>query len=207
MAWSMSLCELKERWKKDLCHRGRCRKCQSERVWYNGIRLRKAALRDGDQTVYVADIPVRRLICGDCSARWSRAPFGVPTQAHYQPCVISEAVITDVLSEQRCDASVAKEHGCHRRTLLRWIERVASVAEPAQLMRQVLLESGTPVLPAVPPTVRPRRSRALEALGQRAVWVLMLLEVLTSLAGLSPPGLQHAPRFMPAHVSPNWATG
>ena len=45
------------------------------------------------------------------------------------------------------------------------------------------------------------------ALGQRAVWVLLLLEVLTSLVGLCPPGLRHASRFLPAHVSPSEAAG
>ena len=205
MSRSMSLDEFKERWEQELSHRGRCLQCDSERVWYNGIRLRKATLRDGEQTVFVADIPVRRLLCADCSARWSMAPKGVPTRAHYQPCVVSAAVVTAVLDPTVCDATVAQEHGCHRRTLLRWVERVARVAEPAELMRRVLLESETPVIPAPPPVVRPRRSAALMALGQRAVWVLFLLEVLTSLLGLSPPGLIHIPRFLPALASPSGA--
>jgi hypothetical protein len=116
-------------------------------------------------------------------------------------------VVTDVLDQSICDATVAQEHGCHRRTLLRWVERVAHVAEPAELMRRVLLESDTAVLPAPPPTVRPRRSAALRALGQRALWVLALLEVLTSLVGLPPPGLSHTTRFLPAHVSPPQTAG
>jgi len=203
----MTLDELKERWTKELSYRGRCLRCDSERVWYNGIRLRTATLRDGDRSVFVADIPVRRLLCGDCSARWSHPPTGVPTRAHYQPCVVSQAVLTDVLDDNVCDATVAKEHGCHRRTLLRWVQRVACVAEPAELMRQVLEAAETPVLPAAPPAVRPRRSPALMALGQRAVWVLLLLEVLTSLVGLSPPGLSHTSRFLPAPVSPSEAAG
>jgi transposase-like protein len=207
MSRTMTLDELKERWTKELSHRGRCRKCDSERVWYNGVRLRKATLRDAGQSVFVADIPVRRLLCGDCSARWSHPPTGVPTRAHYQPCVVSEAVVTDVLDQSVCDSTVAKEHGCHRRTLLRWVQRVARLAEPAELMRRVLLESETPVLPAAPPAVRPRRSAVLMAPGQRAVWVLCLLEVLTSLVGLCPPGLSQASRFLPAHVSPWEAAG
>lgn len=204
----MTLCELKERWQQELLHRGPCLKCDSERVWYNGIRLRKATLRDGGRSTFVADIPVRRLLCGDCSARFCRTPTGVPTRAHYQPCVVSEAVLSDVLDENVCDATVAKEHGCHRRTLLRWVARIAQLAEPAELLRRVLLESETPVIPAPPPSVRRRRSSALFALGTRAVWVLCLLEALTSLLGLVPPGLLHAPRFVvPAHVSPSAVVG
>jgi len=113
-------------------------------------------------------------------------------------------VVSDVLNENVCDSTVAKEHGCHRRTLLRWVARIAAVAEPAELLRRVLLESQTPVIPSPPPVVRPRSSAALQALGQRAVWVLCLLEALTSLFGIVPPGLLHAPRFsVPAHVSPS----
>lgn len=204
----MTLCELKERWQQELSCRGRCCTCDSERVWFNGIRLRKATLRDGGRSTFVADIPVRRLLCGDCSARFFRPPTGVPTRAHYQPCVVSEAVVSDVLDETVCDSTVAKEHGCHRRTLLRWVARIAHLAEPAALLRRVLLESGTPVIPTPPPSVRRRRSAALEALGTRAVWVLFLLEALTSLLGLAPPGLLHASRFaMPAHVSPSEVVG
>lgn len=185
--------------------RGRCVRCQSERVWYNGIRWRSASLRDGDQTVFVTDIPVRRLRCGDCSFRWSRAPEGVPTRAHYQPCVVSHAVLTAGLSPQQSDVAVAQTHRCHRRTLRRWIERLACAAQPAELLRAILRESDASVIPSAPPPVRPRRSAAVAARLQRALWVLGLLEILTSLLGLPPPGLSHLPIFLPAHVPPTEA--
>lgn len=95
--------------------------------------------------------------------------MGVPTRAHYQPCMVAEAVTQAVLDEQARDGTVAKEHGCHRRTVLRWVERVALLAEPAQLMSLLLQESQAPVVPAVPSTVRPRRSAVLMAQGLRAV--------------------------------------
>jgi hypothetical protein len=198
----MSINERKERWKAALSQRGRCPQCDGERVWHNGLRRRKATLREGEQTVFVADIPVRRLRCGDCRKRWSRAPEGVVSRAHYQPCVVAEAVTGDVLDVEASDAAVAKEHGCHRRTILRWVVRVAHAAEPAALMRLLLKESDAPVIPTPPPTVRPRRSVSLFALSQRAVQVLCLLEALCSLRGLPPPGLLHAARFVPAVVSP-----
>lgn len=206
MGSSMSLAQLPQRWKMQLSFRGPCVRCQSERVWYNGIRWRTASLRDGDQTVFVTDIPVRRLLCGDCSARWSHAPEGVPTRAHYQPCVVSQAVLTAALDAQQPDAAVATAHRCHRRTLRRWLERVACAASPAELLQRLVLESGVPVLPSAPPPVRPRRSAALTALCQRALWVLFLLDLLTSLCGLSPPGLSHLSLWLPAHVTPSEAT-
>jgi transposase-like protein len=201
----MTIDELKQRWNEALSYRGWCPLCAGECVWHNGIRLRSATLVLGEQTVFVADIPVRRLRCGDCSARWSHAPEGVSTKAHYQPCVVSEAVAKDVLEAQTSDTQVAKEHGCHRRTVPRWISRVAQVAEPASLMRLVLLESGAPVIPALPPVIRPRRSSSLAALCQRAALVLCLLEALCSHRGLCPPGLGHAQELVPALVSPSGA--
>lgn len=201
----MTLEQLKQRWKEALSHRGCCPCCDGERVWHNGIRWRSATLRLEEQTVFVTDIPVRRLCCGDCDARWSHAPQQVCWRAHYQPCVVAEAVAKDVLDEQASDAQVAKEHGCHRRTVQRWIERVAQAGEPAELMRQLLRESGTPVIPVPPPTIRPRRSGRLWALCQRAALVLCLLEALGSHRGLCPPGLQHAHLFVPTLVSPTEA--
>lgn len=202
---SMSLCLLRQRWKMQLTYRGRCLRCQSERVWYNGIRWRSASLRDGDQTVFVTDIPVRRLQCGECSVRWSRAPEGVPTRAHYQPCVVSHAVLTAGLSPQQPDVAIAKTHRCHRRTLLRFIERLACAAPPAELLRRILQESDAAVIPSAPPPSPPRRSAAVAARLQRALWVLGLLDILTSLLGLPPPGLSQLPVFLPAHVPPTEA--
>jgi hypothetical protein len=119
--------------------------------------------------------------------------------------VVAEAVTKDVLDTQSSDTQVAQKHGCHRRTLLRWIERVALMALPAELMCQLLRESEAAVLPPAPPPARPRRSASLFALCQRAVAVLWLLEALASHRGLCPPGLVHAHLFVPALVPPTRA--
>jgi hypothetical protein len=125
----------------------------------------------------------------------------VTSRAQYQPCVVAPAVAATVLGPGT-DTEVAKSYGCHRRTLLRWVGRVAQIQEPGLLARRLAAEADSPELPAPPPP-RPRRSAALRALGQRAVWVLALLEALGSLLGLEPPGLAHAWRFVPAVVSPS----
>jgi hypothetical protein len=111
------------------------------------------------------------------------------------------------MDAQQSDATVAKAHRCHRRTLRRWIERIACAAPPAELLRRLLLESNASVLPSAPPSVRPRRSAAVAARLQRALWVLLLLDLLTSLCGLPPPGLSHLPVLLPAHVTPSEAAG
>lgn len=199
----MWLNKLRERWQAALAQRGPCPRCHSARVWYNGIRQRKASVRQGDETVFIPDIPVRRLRCGDCVWRWSVAPAGIVTPGHYQPCVVAPAVAADVLEEGVNESQVARAYGCARRTVGRWVQRVAKVAEPAVLARRLVQEAETPELPAPPPKVKARRSPARRALGEQAVWVLTLLEALASLCGLAPPGLAHAAQFVPAPVSPS----
>ena len=172
-------------------------------MWRNGIRRRKATVLDDDRAVYVDDVPVRRLRCGLCGARWSRAPEQIESRGHYQPCIVARAVARVVVDGG--PTAVARDHGCDRRTLGRWIERVAKVAEPAQLSRVLIMAADQPTLPA-PPTARTSRSPRLTALGARAIGVLALLEALASLHGLSPPGLLHARVWVPANAAPTAPT-
>jgi hypothetical protein len=169
-------------------------------VWRNGIRWRKATVLGDDHAVYVGDVPVRRLRCGDCGARWSHAPEQIASRGHYQPCVVAQAVARVVVDGG--PTAVAGDYGCDRGTLGRWIERVAKVAEPAQLSRVLIMAADQPVLPT-PPTTRTSRSARLTTLGARAIAVLALLEALASLAGLAPPGLLHVGAFVPADAAPS----
>ena len=186
-----------------MAHRGRCPRCGGERVWRNGFRRRTATVLDGDRAGFVDDVPVRRLRCGCCGARWSRAPEQIKSRAHYQPCVVARAVARVVVDGG--PTAVALEYGCDRGTLGRWVERVAKVAEPARLSRVLLAAADQPTLPALP-TARTSRSARLTALGARAIAVLALLEALASLHGLPPPGLAHTRIFMPADAAPTVAT-
>lgn len=172
-------------------------------MWRNGIRRRKATMLDGDCAAYVCDVPVRRLRCGCCGARWSRAPERVESRGHYQACVVARAVAQVVVDGS--PSAVAREHACDRGTLGRWVKRVAAAAEPAQLSRVLVQAAEQPVVPALP-TPRASRSARRTALGARAIAVLALLEALASLHGLPPPGLAHAGRFMPADAAPSAPT-
>lgn len=199
----MWLEDLRRRWTAALAHRGRCPRCGGERVWRNGVRWRKTTVLDGDRAVFVADVPVRRLRCGCCGARWSRAPESIESRAHYQPCVVARAVARVVVDGG--PTAVALEYGCDRGTLGRWVARVATITEPARLSQILLAVTDQPTLPALP-TPRTSRSARLTALGARAIAVLALLEALASWHGLAPPGLAHARRFMPADAAPTVPT-
>jgi hypothetical protein len=192
---------LRARYSDLLSARGRCPRCDGARVWHNGLRWRKASVRREDRTEFLDEVPVRKLRCGACGKRWCRAPQDIVTRAHYQPCVVAAAVAADVLDE-RPTVETAREHGCDRRTVRRWIDRVAQAAEPAALSERLVAEATVPVLPAPPARIPARRSARLGAACVRAVWVLALLEALASLHGLPPPGLAHAHRLMPANAPP-----
>jgi hypothetical protein len=111
--------------------------------------------------------------------------------------------MSDVCDETSTHRTVAHRSGCDRRTVGRWVVRVAALAEPATLSRRLLAESAVAVVPQPPVTVpRRRRSAARTALGLRAVWVLALLEALASFHALAPPGYAHAGRLVPAVAPP-----
>ncbi len=195
MSSRMTLDELRQRWTGALVLRGPCIRCGSGRVWHNGVRRRQACLQVGERVEFVADVPVRRLRCGDCKQRWSRAPEGVTERGTSQPCVMASAVSRDSLAPEVTSAQVAREHQCHPRTLWRWVARVALVSG-AVLAQLLVAESGTPVLPR-PPAVRPRDSARREELAAKAVEVLSLLDALASHRGLPPPGLCYLGDFVP----------
>jgi transposase-like protein len=202
----MWLDELRDRWTRALSTRPPCPRCASADVWHNGVRVRTATLFDGERAVFVDGVPVRRLRCGDCGARFSLLPEGVSSRRHHQPCVVARAVAAVGCDASAAIADVAKEHRCHRRTLGRWIERVAAIAEPATLAGALVAEALSPALPRSPV---PRRSRSarLSVLVVRATTVLALLEALASVRGLSPPALAHAADLVPAVARPRSVGG
>lgn len=155
----------------------------------------------------MADIPVRRFKCSACGLRWTHAPEAVPSRAHYQPCIVSHALEKMAAEPETTAAEIAAAAGCHRRTLGRWIDRVAAISEPAHLAAAIVAEADAPVLPAVPVEVRrPGRSHVHARL-VRALAVLVLLEALASVRGLEPPALQHADVLTTARSVPANAPG
>ncbi len=193
-------------WTEALDERGPCPECESLRVWHNGIRLRKASFLDGDQVIFAPDVPVRRLKCGVCKMRWCRPADRVVERAHHQPCVVAAAV-TRVALEPTPLATIAREHGCHRRTVARWVERVAALAEPADLAREVVAESEAPVLPS-PGDAAPRsRAPRVALVAAKALWILALLEALASLRGFEPPALMYASSLVPASAPTTSGSG
>ncbi len=184
--------ELRARWEAQLSHRGNCVQCAGGAVWHCGVRLRKTTLLHDGRPFFFADVLERKLRCRDCGTRWTHAPEGISSRAHYQPCVVASALERLAQEHETTAAEIAAAHGCHRRTLGRWIDRVAAIAEPAQLAAAIVAEADAPVLPDLPTEVRRPGGAHAHTLLLRALVVLALLEALASLRGLEPPALAHA---------------
>lgn len=190
---SIEIDALHARWSAALSHRGACPGCASDRVWHDGRGDRKASLLFGRRVDFVGDVARRRLRCRDCRGRWIHRPDRVTSRAHYQPCVVAHAIAATKQTPAASMTAIARAYGCHRRTLGRWIARVAKLAEPAALAAALIAEVETPVLPAIPTEVeRPRVSARTVAQTLRALTILALLEALASFRGLEPPALAHA---------------
>jgi hypothetical protein len=170
---------------------GTCPQCTSVRVWSNGTRARSASLRFS-RTAYVPELSQRRLYCRACRFRWTRRPPELAPRVHFQACVASH-VVESLAAGDGTATSLAREHGCHRRTIGRLVARVAGVAEPAELAAEIARTVDEPVLPApaeVPQIAERARTEQGHSRLRRAVWVLALVEVLATLRAGEPPALR-----------------
>ena len=167
--------------------------CVDGKVWRDGVRWRTATLWLEGCAEFVADIPARRFLCS-CGKRWFLAAESVPERAHYQPCVVAQAVAADGCGEEPSGA-VARRFGCHLRTLWRMVDRVAQLLGGG-LAGELLKAVGEPMLPGRP-ALRARQSERRATAAERSVAALGMLEALAGQRGLAPPRLAHVGRFVP----------
>lgn len=102
-------------------------------------------------------------------------------------------MIASAVAELAAGASttaVAAGHGCDRRTVRRFVERVASAGEPAEVARELTAAVDEPVLPksSVAERSAPLSARCAAQLKQ-AIVLLELVEALGSVRGREPPAL------------------
>jgi len=192
-----SIENLKQRWQgfRDAAERpSRCLFCPSGRIWWNGVRIRSASVRgDGPAAVYIPDIACPQVKCARCRKCWTLRPEGLGAQRHYQLCVVADATARYLFEPEQCLDNVGQAVGCDRRTVGRWVEWLAALAEPADLLRHVLHAAGAPIVarmhPAAP-VARNATSAAWQAVRHRASQVLSLLEALGAALGWEPPALR-----------------
>jgi hypothetical protein len=190
--------EIKQRWQhffETAKKPARCMFCMGVRVWWNGIRQRSASVWLEGQGVYLPEVHCRRVKCGSphCGRSWTLRPPGLFPQRHYQLCVVSHAMSIYLLDPRSSQAKVAQGCECSERTVRRWVDWTAQVAEPEDLSRRILEAAREPVLALMRPladVARKACSRLRQAILSRAGQVLCLLEALGQARGYEPPGLR-----------------
>lgn len=137
---------------------------------------------------YIGGVPQRRHRCADCGRGWLRRPPDVLERVHFQACVIASAVAE--LAAGTTTTAVAATHGCDRRTVRRFVERVATAGDPGEVARELTAFVDEPVLPQTPIAERgtPLSAKCAEQLKQALV-LLELVEALGSVQGKEPPAL------------------
>ena len=197
-----TLDRLRARWARQLEERPRCPRGCVGPVRHEGTRTRSATFWCDGELVFVPDAKERRNRCCVCRTPWTHRPEGITSRAHYQPCVVSQALAELGSNAAASTVTVAAQVGCAPSTVRRWAGRVASLADPAELASAIVREADEPVVPAVPVALAaPQRSPRLRDRLLRALIVLVLLEALASLRDLAPPALAHAAALIPANAA------
>jgi hypothetical protein len=190
--------QLKQRWKQfaeKAKKPAQCIFCAGLKVWWNGKRERSASLLVDGVVIYLAEVVCRRVKCGraDCGKSWTLRPPGLFPQRHYQLCVTAQGLSHYLYEPAGSLEKVAQACTCSERTVARWVNWTALVADPQGLERKVLEALGHPVLaPLRSISARFARfcCRQRQNVLARAGQVLCLLEALGQARGYEPPGLR-----------------
>jgi len=173
----------------------RCVFCLGARIWWNGVRRRSASVRVEDEVVHLPGVACRRVKCAnpDCRKSWTVRPEGLFPQRHYQLCVVSHGLSSYLFDPRGSQAKVAEACDCSHRTVRRWVDWTAGVADPQGLARRILEAARAPVPAPIRPVadrLRKACTRLRQAVLRRAGQVLCLLESLGQARGYEPPGLR-----------------
>jgi len=116
-----------------------CIFCKGSRICWNGHRERTASVLIGDGVTYLIDIRCRRVKCGnpECKKSWTIRPSGLMPRRHYQLCVVASAASKFLFDPHTTLTLIADAYHCSRRTLVRWLNWIAGIAEPADLLHRL----------------------------------------------------------------------
>jgi hypothetical protein len=167
-----------------------CPRCDAPRVVRDGSGARTASVMRQGAVVHVADVPLRRVRCQACQARWRIYPPGIVPHRHYQLCVVADAATQALFDEHSSQTATAARIGCHRRTVGRWLAWLAGLATAADLQARLTECLDAPLLAPTRATATCSRSPARGAIVALAGVVLVLIETLAHALKLEPPGLR-----------------
>ncbi len=165
-----------------------CIFCESARLYWNGKRERTASVQVEDEVVYMTDILCRRIKCGnpECKKSWTIRPSGLMPRRHYQLCVVAHGTNKFLFDPKATLSSVAEAHCCSRRTTRRWLNWIAELAEPSDLIRRLFdVSKGTGFKPSE--VIKKAANTAKKAF-QRSAKVFCAIEAFGIAYGYGPPG-------------------
>lgn len=165
-----------------------CRSCKDPRVVRNGTAERSATLREGDTTVTISGILLRRVKCLACRLSWRLYPPGLLPRRRFQLCVVTDATSKYLFDPLATRPALAKVATASVRTVGRWLHWLAAVAEPANIQARLVEVLGEPIVPDFPAVVV--RNPAVGGMLRCAAANLVLIEALARAVGLEPPGLR-----------------
>jgi hypothetical protein len=169
-----------------------CIFCESSRLYWNGKRERAASVQIEDEVGYMTDILCRRIKCAspECKKSWTIRPPGLMPRRHYQLCVVAHGTNKFLFDPQATLSSVAESHCCSRRTTKRWLNWIAGLAEPSDLIRRLFYVSKETALGIgfKPSEVIKKAANTAKKAFQRTAKVFCLLEVLGMAYEYDPPG-------------------
>lgn len=190
--------QLKAQWKRfaeEVRKPGRCIFCAGCTIWWNGTRQRSASVLVEGVAVYLCDVLCRRVKCGnrECRKSWTLRPPGLFPQRHYQLCLTAEGLSDYLFNPSSSLEKVARACQCSMRTVGRWVNWTASLADAQALERRILESAGHPVLAplrAISDRFRRYCGQGHQRVLSRAGQNLCFLESLCQARGLEPPGLR-----------------
>ena len=189
--------KIKEQWRhfsETVDKPSNCIFCEGTRVYWNGQRERTASVLRGDDVVYLTEILCKRVKCAkpECKRSWTLRPPGLMPRRHYQLCVVARGTSKFLFETHETLTSVADDHQCSRRTVGRWFNWIAGIAEYSDLIRRLHTVSKETVLSAglKISEVITRAGNTRKGVFQRTAQNFCVLEALGEAYGYKPPGFR-----------------
>lgn len=173
---------------------GSCIFCWCSQIYWNGQRERTASVVIGDEVAYLTGILCKRVKCAnpECKRSWTLRPPGLMPRRHYQLCVVAHGTSNCLFTAQATLTSVADEHQCSRRTVGRWLNWIAEIADPSDLIQRLFSVSKEAAFATVF-KISEMIGKAVNSgkeVFQRTVNNFCLLEALGKAYGYEPPGFR-----------------
>jgi hypothetical protein len=171
-----------------------CIFCKGTPIYWNGQRQRTASVMIDTKVVYLTDIPCKRVKCATpgCKKSWTLRPAGLMPRRHYQICVVAHATSKFLFDPCATLTLVANVHRCCRRSVGRWLNWIAGIADPQALACRLLnisKDAGSTVTFNVSEIFQKAASTG-KKIFERTAKNLCILEALGTACGYKPPGLR-----------------